>query len=55
MFHIGDENWNYETPLFQGIKANIPQTQNIQFVNAGYDYKVEALKFFDITGGLLFE
>ena len=54
MFHLGDNNWKNETALYKAIKNDIDKfaIKNIHFVNASYDYKVEALKFFDITEGL---
>lgn len=54
MFHLGDKDWKNETALYKAIKSDINKfaIKNIHFVNTSYDYKVEALKFFDITEGL---
>jgi len=53
--HLGNSKWEQPTSLYNSLQlSEKDSTTEICYINAGYDHKVEAFEFYDVTERLLF-
>lgn len=55
ILHLGDSKWERPTSLYNSLQLSEKDSATeICYINAGYDHKVEAFEFYDVTERLLF-